>query len=173
MKQNSGISSYNKLIYSSGPIKVSDYISGNPDKIHQKLYEEALSRFYIDYPEFDMNPNIKIMEIKNKEFWMAPSIQLIDYTKKPLKRYNFSLEKYWINEYVERKEEGKIPEELGSSNDEIDYFNYINGKATMLDKYKNDKYKIDFSKLGQDIKLSDEYNVFPETFQYKKMYGNF
>ena len=42
-----------------------------------------------------------------------------------------------------------------------------------LVKYNNQpKYKIDFKDLGQNIQLSDNLNVYSDTFAYKKIYGN-
>lgn len=171
MKTKSVVESYNRLIYESGPIKVSDFISSVPDKVHNEMYKEALKKFFIDYPQFD-NKNIKIIEVKDKEYWMPSKIKLIDYTKKPLQRYEFSLEKYWDNIYCKKEKDGSIPEVLGSDNDRLNYLDYVQGKATMLDKYNNETYKVDFKYLGNEIELSDEFNVYPETFAYKKIYGN-
>lgn len=172
MKYNSTITSYDRLFYNSGPTKISDYLSDKYNKIHTLLYQDALNKFYKDYPEYENNSNIQIIEIKNKEFWMFPRIYIIDYSKRPFKKIEYSLEPYWNNIYVEKLEDGKIPSELGNSNDQIDYFNYVSGKATMLNRYENEKYKIDFKDLGENLQLSDNLNVYPDTFAYKKIYSS-
>lgn len=168
----SGTSQYNKLIYESGPIKVSDFLSNIPNKIHQEMFENAMQNFYQDYPEFKDNKNIKVIEIKDKEFWKFPKIRIIDYTKKPLKQYEFSLDNYWDNVYVKKEDDGSIPEVLGGNNTQLDFLDYIHGKATMLDRHTNDKYKVDFKDLGKNIEVSDEFNAYKETFEYRQKYGN-
>ena len=46
---NRRLTQYNNMVYESGPIKFIDYINNNPNKIHTKLYEDALSKFIEHY----------------------------------------------------------------------------------------------------------------------------
>ena len=158
---------YNRLIYKSGPITVYDYISSVPEKIHQKLFVDAMNKFYNEHPEF-IDKSFRVIEIKNAEWWKFSKIRIID-TRNPLNRiYDFSLEDYWNNEFVKRYEEGNIPEYVGSNEDYIDYLDFMNGKAVMLNKIMNDKYKVDFKCLGSELKLSDEFDAYSETFEVRR-----
>lgn len=160
---------YNKLYSEYGPIKVSDFISDTPETIHNKLYLNALSKFYNDYPQYKDNKNIQIIEIKPKEFWMFSKIRLIDNSTKPLKLKEFSLEEYWDNIYVKKYEDMNISKNIGDNNDKIDYYDYIHGNVTMSNKLENKHYKLNFKDIAKNTEVSESYNVYPDTFTYKKI----
>ena len=167
-----GINDYSLMMFDSGPVKVSDFLSDVPNKVHTDMLNNAIEKFYEDHQEFKDNPNVKIIEIKEKEFWQCPSIKVIDYSTKPLKSHTFSLKKYWDNIYVEKNDEGSIPSNIGSNNDELYFIDYIHGKATMIDRHTNNTYKVDFSDIGQDVAVNDDFYVYPTTFKYKQKYDD-
>ena len=75
------IKKYNEMIYSSRPVKFTEYITNQYDKIHDELYTDALNKFLDDvsnnidkFEQFknysdktDIIENTKIFEIKMKE----------------------------------------------------------------------------------------------------------
>ena len=165
MKQLNGVQNYDRMLYESGPIDVYDFISNVPNQVHQKLYEDALSKFYIDYPKFKDNKNIRIIEIKAKEYWQPSKIRVIDFSRYPRKYYNFSLDIYWNNIYVE-KEDSKIIERNVDEHSEIDYLDYIHGTATMKGRYTNDTFKVNFKDLSYNVGMTDNYDIYDTTFAY-------
>lgn len=158
------IQSYNKMMYNSGPITVSEFISDIPNEIHQQIYNKALSDFLEENPKYN-DTNIKIIEIKGKEYWEPSKIRIIDYSTKPYKYSTISLQQWWNNQY-NYKEETNIDPMIGSNNDQVDFLNYVQGKATMYDRYENKKYKVDFKNIGKDTEITEDYNVYSRTFEY-------
>ena len=95
------IKKYNEMIYSSRPVKFTEYITNQYDKIHDELYTDALNKFLDDvsnnidkFEQFknysdktDIIENTKIFEIKMKEYWMPSSI-LVMCKKYPYRTHN-------------------------------------------------------------------------------------
>lgn len=64
---NRRLTQYNSIVYESGPIKFTDYINNNPNKIHIKLYEDALSKFIEHYCISQLIYN-SLIYVKSEEF---------------------------------------------------------------------------------------------------------
>ena len=172
MKTNNTIQSYNSLFYSSGPISVPEYMRNDLNDIHEKLYEDALYKFLHDeeYPErleWIDNPEIRIIEIKQSEYWIPSKISIINYSKYPRKVEKYDLEDYWDNTFVSR-EDITIENIQATPYQEIDYLDFIHGKAIILNRLENERYRVDFKDLSGDIDLSEDYDAYSKTFQSKR-----
>lgn len=172
MKINRRIQSYNKLFYSSGPITVDEYLRDDLNIIHDKLYQNALSRFLhdADYPErleYIDNQNIRIIEIKNSEYWRPSEICIIDYSQYPRTIKKHSLEDYWENEFVSRSN-SRIDNIQAGPYQEVDYLDYIHGKAVILDRLENERYRVDFKDLSPNLPLSEDFDAYKNTFESKR-----
>lgn len=168
------IKKYNDMIYSSRPVKFTEYITNQYDKIHDELYTDALNKFLDDvsnnidkFEQFknysdktDIIENTKIFEIKMKEYWMPSSI-LVMCKKYPYRRKKYSLEDYWNN--YQDKSKIKInnikllDEEINDA--EILYLDYVNGKAKVESRLNDIQFEIDFDYINEDTKISDEYSL--------------
>ncbi|MCH5166931.1 MAG: hypothetical protein J1F35_03475 [Erysipelotrichales bacterium] len=172
MKKKNTIQSYNRIFYGSGPITVSQYLKNDLNEIHEKLYRNALNNFLHDknYPErldWIDNPQIHIIEIKQSEYWLASDIHVIDYSKYPRKVKKYALDDYWDNIFVTRSL-SEIDNIESSPYQEIDYLDYVNGKAVILDRLENKRYRVDFKDLSGDLELSEDYDAFSKTFQSER-----
>lgn len=157
------ISKYDNLWYDSGPVSTSEFIEDIPNKIHKKLYEDALARF-LDKEKWAKSCDI--IENRNSDFKLPSYIVVIDRKVRPMKKHTYWLGKYWNNEYVLRNSYSMnivgVPPDS-----EIDYIDYVNGQVDMGSKYEGITSKVKFSSLNKDSKLSENYYVYPETFEYK------
>ena len=108
----------------------------------------------------------KIIEIKNKEYWMASSIRIIDKIP-PFKRQFINLDKYW--NYTNNKSEInelKITNENILDSEVID-INYVNGIATLYSKSNDLTYKVPFRYLNENTNISDDITL-ASTFNFNK-----
>lgn len=168
------IKKYNNLIYASRPVKFSEYINSQYDKIHDELYLDALNKFLDDvdnnkdkYGQFknytdknDIIENTKIIEIKMKEYWIPSSIIVIC-KKYPYKRKKYSLEPYW-NTYQDKSKIQvsnikMLDEEINDA--EILYLDYINGKAKVESRMNDIQFNVDFEYITEDTMISEEYSL--------------
>lgn len=172
MKQSSSIQSYSSLVYQSGPIPVSEYINDIPNKIHQQLYKIALDRFLEDNPQY--KENTKIIEFKNKEYWMPSYIRIIGMGLKDRTVTTYYLDQYWENVYIDKDNILYTIDDINNIKDdisEVDYIDYIQGNATMKTKYSGDSFKVKFDVLSGDTPVTDSFDVYKETFTYLNRSG--
>lgn len=181
---NEKLHNYDNLIYSSRPVKFSEYINHKYDKIHNQLYLDALNKFLSDesilkYKQFstfknleDIKMNTKIVEIKNDEYWQ-PSHILVMSKKYPYYQHKYDLKKYWntfqdksFQKIVDIK---MLPDDIVDA--EIIGLNYVTGKATLESRLNGITFEVDFDYINEDTLVSDEYSL-KNTFTNKYYYGN-
>lgn len=117
---------------------------------------------YINDSVKSYKKNVYIFENYGDEYW-KPSSALIFYNshKNSLQKQLVNLS-YWWNHTQDKNQYDiknvKVINEDNSFNPEVKYLDYINGKATITDKFNSDiEFKVDFNILNEDTNISDEY----------------
>lgn len=174
MKQTR-IKNYDKLWYNDTPVKYSDYVSNKYNDIHKQLYNDAVNKLlndiYIDYGCENLDAflgKIKIIEIKNNEYWKPSSI-IIKFTsnhengdKKIIKGsiLKYDLTKYW-NTYQNKNYDRHIGEcNIISDNipdPEILNINYVKGEVTVESRMNDLVYKTNTDYMQTGDKYSEEF----------------
>lgn len=173
---NNRIRQYNDMIYETRPVKYSEYVSNKYNDIHLQLYNDALYKFlknlqyekdFYNWNDEEIKNNIKIIEIKNKEYWKPSSIIIIKKVY-PYTKHKYDLSKYWNN--YQKKDEKNIDdlkildEKLLAP--EILNLDYIRGKAKMECRQQGVEFEVDFDYIKEDTLVSEEYSL-NNTFGYK------
>jgi hypothetical protein len=169
------IKKYDSLWENQRPVKYFDYISEKYNDIHKQLYNDALSKLINDiYQNYgfdnieDFLKSVKIIEIKNEEYW-EPSSVIVKYIKKDKDVnnnkivkglfYTYDLTPYWntfqyknfdkhIGECTDIKDEICDPEIL--------YIDYIKGKAKIESRLNDIVYNKDISVIQKGDIYSEE-----------------
>ena len=165
---------FNKTSALHGVRKYSEIVNDIPNKIHQKLYDDAIKKLIKDLDNYDLKgfgPDenqtwediiLSINEISYTEYW-TPSDVIItfkDYNdngKPKLRRFTFDLSPYWGNCYsklehssTDVKYNKNIPNDV-----EIVKYDYIRGKAVVRSKLEDIEYDVDFDVLN-DLDVDSE-----------------
>ena len=132
MKQTR-IKNYDKLWYNDTPVKYSDYVSNKYNDIHKQLYNDAVNKLlndiYIDYGCENLDAflgKIKIIEIKNNEYW-KPSSVIIKFTSNDGQA--IPLLKLIIR--------GKQSNVIGKHSVGLGRYNTVTGETSMAVNYNN------------------------------------
>lgn len=174
MKQTR-IKTYDELWYNNTPVKYTDYVSNKFNDIHKQLYNDALNKLLNDIKDTygfeninDFLGKIKIIEIKNNEYW-KPSSVIIKFTtsiyvndKKIIKGsiVKYDLSKYW-NTYQNKTYERHIGEcaELNQviPDPEILYINYVKGETVIESRLNDLKYTTNSDYIQSGDKYSEDF----------------
>lgn len=156
------IKNYNDLMYDSSPVKFNDYINNKYNIIHKELYECALKKLFnnLNINENIINDKYKIIEIKNKEFFMPSSIILID-REFPFKKEIYDLTQYWPEYIFNKNNYNDINYNIEKYNDlEIVYIDYVKGIVIMESRYNNIKINVSFDLIDyNNIKIGESYSL--------------
>lgn len=142
-----------KLYNDNIPLNVYDIIYSNSEKIHKKLFEEAVDK-YCEHNNINKD-DYKIIDQPNEDDILKPSIVImisnekIDY---------IDLTNYWNKNYVEnlnKYSENEIFRELlindeDKKNTEVEYIDYVNGKVQFRNKMTNKTFYLKFNKLDKN-----------------------
>lgn len=155
------------MLYESGPVSVSEFLSNVPEKIHQELYRDAMSGFLATYAGISTS-TYKIIEKREKEYWMPSYINVISLNSIPRTRKLYWLGPWWNKSRYTDKSINRVSEIQNNIKDtsEIDYIDYTSGNVTMKDRLTSEEFKTDFKKLSKNIPVSDGYDVHDTTFGY-------
>lgn len=178
MKQTR-IKNYDKLWYNDTPVKYDDYVSNKFNDIHKQLYNDALNKLLDDiYKEYgcqsikDFLGKIKIIEIKNSEYWKPSSI-IIKFTSKAThvvgddiktiikgSIIKYDLSKYW-NTYQNKNYDRHIGDcNIVSENiadPEILNINYVKGEVTVESRMNDLIYKTNSDYIQTGDRYSEEF----------------
>lgn len=157
------LSRYDFLWSSNGPMTTGDFINDTPNKLHNELYSHALA-YFIGNNEWAKDCDI--IEKRDQCWWKPSYIVAINRHKHPMERGTYWLGEWWHSEYVDHSSYNVMP--IGLPEDsEIDYIDYVNGKAILSSKYYSSSTspKIDFKNIHEQMNFSDDYDVYPETFE--------
>lgn len=171
---------YDKLVYGSGPVKFSDYVSNKMDIIHEELFAEALHEWWLRHKDItDKNGNKKyeetfnkflsenkIIELKNKEYHL-PSSVIISSKKFPYTQEKVSLNEYW-NKY-QFNENNKDISQLISDEDSINdativYINYVTGKCKFRSKLTGREFWTTIDYINSNTKINKDEMTLKDTF---------
>lgn len=142
-----------KLYNNNIPLNVYDIIYSNSEKVHKKLFEEAINKYcehnninkddykIIDQPNIDDNlkPSVAIMICDEK-------IDYIDLTNYWNKNYIENLNKYSENEIFREL----LINDEDKKNIEVEYIDYVNGKVQFRNKMTNKTFYLKFNKLDKN-----------------------
>lgn len=165
---NKTISKYDKYLYNTRPISVSNYISGLPDAIHSELYSDAIRKF-CEANSIDDLSRFQVIEKKSPYFWQPSYIKLIDRNRHPYVASTYWLGDFWNSEYMSKAANDYSYMNVGAPNltmTEIDYLNYVKGTATFRSKYTGDTFKAGFEQVGDETEVSNGFDVYNRTFSY-------
>lgn len=176
---NNRIRQYNDMIYETRPVKYSEYVSNKYNDIHAQLYNDALNKFlkelknkeeFLGWTDDQIENDIKIIEIKNTEYW-KPSSVIIMKKVYPFSKHKYSLSDYWNN--YQQKEYKNI-DDLKILNEkllapEILSLDYIRGKAKIECRQQGVEFEVDFDYINDNTLVSEEYSL-NNTFSYKYNY---
>ena len=142
-----------KLYNNNIPLNVYDIIYSNSEKIHKKLFEEAIDK-YCEHNNINKD-DYKIIDQPNNDDNLKPSVAImicdekIDY---------IDLTNYWNKNYIEnlnKYSENEIFRELlindeDKKNIEVEYIDYVNGKIQFRNKMTNKTFYLKFNKLDKN-----------------------
>lgn len=165
---------YKSLVPSgTGLISVDDLMNDKILKVHNQMYENALSRFYEDHPEMEQGYITK--EIPNKD-WKSPSSVLFISEIYPFAKKKVSLKPWWDDaiSFIRKKTESwsdVIIDEDSMKDAEITSIDYVNGNVSMRSKLTQNTWVVPFSKVDENTPLSDDDLTLRNTFSYKIQNG--
>lgn len=170
---SSNIIRYDDMLYSSRPVSISEFLSDQNNKIHEELFQDALSKLLTEKLKIDdiekFKRNHKIIEDKSSEYWQPSSVTIISKSKKEkFKKETYDLSEYW-NYYQEFAD--KDVTEIAASDEkitdaEIIYIDYVKGKAKMRRKNSGEEFEVPFNYLNAYSMVSDDYSL-SDTFTNK------
>jgi len=142
-----------KLYNNNIPLNVYDIIYSNSEKVHKKLFEEAIDK-YCEHNNINKD-DYKIIDQPNIDDNLKPSVAImicdekIDY---------IDLTNYWNKNYIEnmnKYSENEIFRELlindeDKKNIEVEYIDYVNGKIQFRNKMTNKTFYLKFNKLDKN-----------------------
>lgn len=157
------------------PISFNDIVKDKQLIIHNRLYKDALSKYLIDISNNDKEiynsyiNDYKFIEINNNDNYLEPTYVMKIKVSYPFNKEKIFLGKYWNNKYlkdIQTKYENLIIQHNKENIDlsEIEYYDYINEKVQLGNKYNNNKILIKFSDLNNKIK--------PNKYMFYKKYKN-
>lgn len=158
-----------------GPRKYTELVNDIPNKVHDKLFNDAIKKLIADLDDYDLGgfkPGddetwediiLSIREIPYSEYFTASDVSITfkkyDSEGRPgIKKFRFDLAPYWGNCYDKKdnssadvKYDKEIPNDV-----EIVKYDYIKGKATVRSKLEDIEYDVDFDELNNtDIESED------------------
>ncbi len=165
-----------------GPRKYTELVNDIPNKVHDKLYNDAIKKLIEDLDDYNLGgfkPGdgetwediiLAIQEVPYSEYWTASDVTITfkkyDEGKPGIKKFTFDLAPYWGNCYdktenssADVKYDQNIPDDV-----EIVKYDYIKGKATVRSKLEDIEYVVDFDELNSEDIESDEVTLPYDTF---------
>lgn len=142
-----------KLYNNNIPLNVYDIIYSNSEKIHKKLFEEAIDK-YCEHNNINKD-DYKIIDQPNIDDNLKPSVAIMICDEK----INYiDLTNYWNKNYIEnlnKYSENEIFRELlindeDKKNIEVEYIDYVNGKIQFRNKMTNKTFYLKFNKLDKN-----------------------
>lgn len=165
------MSSFNDLLYDSGPISFSEYIFDKQNIIHKQLFNDALTKLgkTLNLDTEDIVKYYRVIEDPAAEYWKPSSVTLIAKDRRQKhRRKKYDLTPYWntFKEDIDCKT-SYLAMYSDSINDvEVIYVNYVTGEATLRSKLTGGTFKVPFNYLDSSTQLSDDI-LLNETFTYK------
>lgn len=139
---------------------VNDIITEKQTKVHNKLYNYALSNYINkNYDNETIFYNTyKIIEKQNKIYYKPSSILLISLNP-PFTIKEVDLSEYWPD-YKYINETNNIDIIFINTKDnygeyELIYIDYVRNKAKIINKYLNKIYTVDLNKIPNNIKINE------------------
>lgn len=136
-------------------VGVYDVVSSKEEKIHEKLFNKALSEFKEQNKEYSDSEYLFI-EHRTSLDYLQPSEVVIIQKKFPYTKTTKPLNKYWGN-YVFNKKYDRIDNEDESL--EIIEMIYTSNEALVRNKYTGEEFKLDFKQCN-DIPYSEDWYRF-------------
>ena len=145
------------MVYENKPTSVSELLSDRNNKVHEELFNDAISKYINKIGEdiltfYEKN---KVIELKGDEYWKPSSIMILSkiYDKK-LHKFNkqiVDLTPYWNTELINKNH--NIVKDTTS---EIIYIDYVKGKVTIKSKRTGNTKKINFNEIDPNMEISDD-----------------
>lgn len=132
-------------------VAVPDVLSSKEEKIHAKLFNDALSRFKSENNYSD--EKYSFIEHRVSKDYLQPSKVVVISKSPPYISKTFELRKYW-EDYKFKNKYDRIDNE-DESLEIIEMF-YTSGQALIRNRYTGEEFKIDFNQCN-DIPYSEDW----------------
>ena len=165
------------------PITFNDVITDKRYILHNKLYNDALNKYFLEqYNKYVKENNLNnydyntyLHEFIHKKHWVETNINKDNYFLPssvicinktfPFTKEKINLEKYWNNEYLNKQKPNMDEHIINNDNKlyqyEVCYYDYVNGNVVLNNKLNDDELELKFNELNNKIKINE--NIF-----YKK-----
>lgn len=162
------INRYDELMYNSGPVSISDYMSDKYNDVHDQIYAKALAA-YIEESAMDES-EYRFIEVKPTEFWKPSSVMVI-MKKKPFSKKLVDLTPYWEDYKFDNKYDFKcikIDKDENLTNSMVVEIDYLRGKVKMYNKVADMYFYVGFDRVDKNTELSDDDLLLTDTFTYER-----